>query len=195
MVIFPLKVEVMSVTKAPNGGDWMVKYKRLVKGSFKVEEETIRAAHVMIGAGAIGSTKLLLRSRERGLNISDQTGRRFSTNGDALGFSYNGAETANSVGLTTKHMTESKDAKPPGPCITYVMDFRKTTEGNLKKGFVIEDGSPPSVVSGPYSVGLMVVARLIGIETYAAEELLERAWQVLGAANKGHLHSYSRLML
>ena len=178
MPIFPLKVEVMSVTKAPNGGDWMVKYKRLVKGSFKVEEQTIRAAHVIISAGAIGSTKLLLRSRERGLNISDQTGRRFSTNGDALGFSYNGSKTANSVGLTTKHMNESKGVEPPGPCITYVMDFRKTTEGNLKKGFVIEDGSPPSVLSGPYSVGLMIAAKLIGIEEYSSEEVLERAWQV-----------------
>ena len=168
----------MSVTKAPNGGDWMVKYKRLVKGSLKVEEETIRAAHVIIGAGAIGSTKLLLRSKERGLNISDQTGKRFSTNGDALGFSYNGAKTANSVGLTTKHMTTHKSVKPPGPCITYVMDFRETTEGNLKKGFVIEDGSPPSVLSGPYSVGLMVAAKLIGIKEYSSDQVLERAWQV-----------------
>jgi len=178
MTIFLLKVEVMSVNKAPNGGDWMVKYKRLVKGSFKVEEETIRAEHVIIGAGAIGSTKLLLRSRERGLNISNETGKRFSTNGDALGFSYNGAKTANSVGLTTKDMTESNDVKPPGPCITYVMDFRKTTDGDWKKGFVIEDGSPPSVLSGPYSVGLMIAAKLIGIE-YSSEELLERAWQVM----------------
>ena len=168
----------MSVTKAPNGGDWMVKYKRLVKGSFKVEEKTIRAAHVIISAGAIGSTKLLLRSRERGLNISDQTGRRFSTNGDALGFSYNGSKTANSVGLTTKQMNESEEVEPPGPCITYVMDFRETTEGNLKKGFVIEDGSPPSVLSEPYSVGLMTAAKLIGIKTYSSEKELEKVWQV-----------------
>lgn len=171
----------MAVTKAPNGGDWMVKYKRLVKGCFKVEEETIRATHVIIGAGAIGSTKLLLRSRERGLNISDQTGKRFSTNGDALGFSYNGENTANSVGLTTKDLIKKKKrkkVKPPGPCITYVMDFRKTTDGNWKKGFVIEDGSPPSVLSGPYSVGLMVAARLIGIKKYSAAKVLERAWEV-----------------
>jgi len=178
MAIFLLKVEVMSVTKAPNGGDWMVKYERLVKGSFKVEEQTIRAAHVIIGAGAIGSTKLLLRSKECGLNISEQTGKRFSTNGDALGFSYNGAKTANSVGLTTKHMTEGKNVKPPGPCITYVMDFRNTKDGNWKKGFVIEDGSPPSVLSGPYSVGLMIAAKLIGIQKFSTEDVLERAWQV-----------------
>ena len=79
-------------------------------------------------------------------------------------------------------MNESKGVKPPGPCITYVMDFRNTADGNWKKGFVIEDGSPPSVLSGPYSVGLMVAAKLIGIEKYAAEELLERAWQVLRAS-------------
>ena len=166
------------MTKAPDSSDWMVKYKRLVKGSFKVDEETIRAAHVIIGAGALGSTKLLLRSRERGLNVSQQTGKRFSTNGDVLGFSYNGAKKANSVGLTTKHMTENKKAKPPGPCITSVMDFRKTADGNVKKGFVIQDGTPPSVLSGIYSVGLMVAARLIGIDKYSSEEMLERAWQV-----------------
>ena len=166
------------MTKAPDSSDWMVKYKRLVKGSFKVDEETIRASHVIIGAGALGSTKLLLRSRERGLNVSHQTGKRFSTNGDVLGFSYNGAKKANSVGLTTKHMTENKRANPPGPCITYVMDFRKTTDGNVKKGFVIQDGTPPSVLSGIYSVGLMVAARLIGIDMFSSEEMFERAWQV-----------------
>ena len=165
----------MSVTKVPGTAEWMVKYKRLVRGSFTVEEETIRATHVIIGAGALGSTKLLLRSRERGLNVSNQIGKNFSTNGDVLGFSFNGAKNANSVGLTTQHMARNK--KPPGPCITSVMDFRKTN-GNHKKGFVVEDGTPPSVISGMYSVGLSVVAKLIGIDKYSSAELLERAWQV-----------------
>ena len=80
-------------------------------------------------------------------------------------------------------MTERKKVKPPGPCITYVMDFRKTTEGNLKKGFVIEDGSPPSVLSGPYSVGLTVAAKMIGFERYSSEVALERAWQVISCLN------------
>ena len=168
----------MSVTKEPDTNDWVVKYKRSVKGSFKIEEETIRATHVIIGAGALGSTKLLLRSRERGLNVSNQIGKRFSTNGDVLGFSYNGAKKVNSVGLTTKHMTENKKAKPPGPCITSVMDFRKTTDGNVKKGFVIEDGTPPSVLSGTYTVGLMAASRMTGIDKFSSEEMLEKAWQV-----------------
>lgn len=165
----------MSVTKVPGTAEWMVKYKRLVKGSFTVEEETIRATHVIIGAGALGSTKLLLRSRERGLNVSNQIGQNFSTNGDVLGFSFNGAKFANSVGLATQHMTRNR--KRPGPCITSVMDFRKTN-GNHKKGFVIEDGTPPSVISGMYSVGLSVAAKLIGIKKYSSAELLDGAWQV-----------------
>lgn len=96
----------MSVTRAPDDGKWLVKYKRLVNGFFKVDEETIRASHVIIGAGALGSTKILLRSKERGLNVSKRIGKNFSTNGDALGFSYNGAKRTNSVGLKTKDMAK-----------------------------------------------------------------------------------------
>ena len=170
----------MSVTRAPDDGKWLVKYKRLVNGFFKVDEETIRASHVIIGAGALGSTKILLRSKERGLNVSKRIGKNFSTNGDALGFSYNGAKRTNSVGLKTKDMAKNNKGKPPGPCIASVMDFRKTTKGTHKKGFVNEDGTPPSAISGVYCVGLTVAARLIGIERYSSEELLElkECWKV-----------------
>ena len=101
------------------------------------------------------------------------------------------AKNANSVGLTTQHMARNK--KPPGPCITSVMDFRKTN-GNHKKGFVVEDGTPPSVISGMYSVGLSVVAKLIGIEKYSSAELLERAWQV-GVVTKKINKFFQNLMV
>ena len=166
------------MTKASDSKDWIVKYKRLVPGSFQVEEESIRATYVILGAGALGSTKLLLRSRERGLNISDQIGKRFSTNGDVLAFSYNGSKKANSVGLETRHMTEDGKATPPGPCITSVADFRKTDDENIKDHFVIEDGTPPSAISGPYSLGLMAAARVAGVEKYHADEAIETAWRV-----------------
>ena len=66
----------MSVTKAHGTSDWMVRYKSLVKGSFEVEDETVRAKHVIISAGhlalpnyycarkSLGSTSL--NRQERG---------------------------------------------------------------------------------------------------------------------------------
>ena len=164
--------------KEPDSSDWMVKYRRLVRGSFEVEEETIRAAHVILGAGVFGSTKLLLRSKERGLNVSEQTGKRFSTNGDVLAASYNGARKANAMGLETKNKTRRRRGKPPGPCIASIMDFRRTGDGNIKHHFVIEDGTPPSVAAELFSVGLIVSAKIIGVDEYPSDEILEAAWRV-----------------
>lgn len=41
---------------------------------------------VFLGAGAIGTTEILLRSKEMGLPLSDRVGQGMSGNGDMLGF-------------------------------------------------------------------------------------------------------------
>ena len=99
LTVVLIQVEVTAVLKSHNSNDWIVSYKRIVPGRFDLEEQTVRATFVILGAGAIGSTKILLRSKERGLDVSDEVGKRFSTNGDVLGFSYNGDKEANSVGV------------------------------------------------------------------------------------------------
>lgn len=170
-----IQVEVTAVLKSYNSTDWIVSYKRFVPGSFDLEEQRVRATYVILGAGAIGSTKILLRSKERGLDVSDEIGKRFSTNGDVLGFSYNGDKMANSVGVETKNMTS---AQPPGPCITSVMDFRKANGGSFEDNFVIEDGTPPSALSIPFSVGVSFNAKVIGIDKYPATDRLEKTFQV-----------------
>lgn len=71
--------------QSQNSMDWVVSYRRLVPGSFEGVEQTVHATHVILGAGAIGSTRILLRLKERGLDVPDEIGKRFSTNGDALG--------------------------------------------------------------------------------------------------------------
>ncbi|MEZ5343595.1 MAG: hypothetical protein R2706_19815 [Acidimicrobiales bacterium] len=43
---------------------------------------------VVVAAGTLGSTEILLRSREAGLPLSAQLGERFNGNGDVLGFAY-----------------------------------------------------------------------------------------------------------
>lgn len=118
------------------------------------EPITITADHVVLGAGAIGSTEILLRSKEKGLSLSDRLGSRFSGNGDALGFAYDsyfksekyGDEvTANPIyamGIGTNDVAEEAY---PGPCITGVIDMRDAED--VTKGLVIEEGVAPGILA------------------------------------------------
>lgn len=73
-----------------------VRYVNAVEGGYKVSFEdygdegkwkTVIAPMVFFGAGTLGTTEILLRSRDRGaLRLSDRLGRQFSTNGNFSGF-------------------------------------------------------------------------------------------------------------
>ena len=171
----------MAVTKACDSSDWLVSYRRQHTGCFDVDEQAVRASCVILGAGALASTKILLRSKERGLDVSDKLGKRFSTNGDALGFSYNGDRKTNSVGRKTEKEpnTENDRHEPPGPCITSVLDFRKTLGGDFENHFVIEDGTPPSIAAVPYTLAVSAGAKVLGENKFPSEEKMVKCFQVI----------------
>ncbi|EDL47923.1 GMC oxidoreductase [Erythrobacter sp. SD-21] len=114
---------------------------------------SITAEHVMLGAGAIGSTEILLRSRDKGLPLSKRLGHGFSGNGDGLGFAYDSyfkaekqgdvltAQPIHAIGVGANQV--SKEAYP-GPCITGVIDIRDTKD--VTKGLVIEEGVAPGII-------------------------------------------------
>ena len=104
-----LKVEVMAISKAHDSPEWLVHYKRRLQDSSEYEEQTLSAAHVILGVGALGSTKIPLLSKERGLQISSQLGRYFTTTGDVLGFSYNGDEECNALGFPLADLGRDKN--------------------------------------------------------------------------------------
>ena len=81
----------------------------------------LRAGLVFLGAGALGSTEISLRSREHGLDLSPRLGSRFSGNGDVLGFAYNCESRVNGIGFGNKILTSQVAV---GPCITGVIDSR-----------------------------------------------------------------------
>ena len=171
------------MTKAYDSSDWLVSYRRQHTGSFDVDEQLVRASHVILGAGALGSTKILLRSKERGLDVSDQLGKRFTTNGDVLGFSNNGDKKTNSIGRKTKKESNTEDKEnnfhePPGPCIASVIDFRKTLGGDFKDHFVIEDSTTPSIASVPYTLGVSLGAKVLGEDKFPSEEKVQKVFQV-----------------
>jgi len=89
VTLLPL-VKVLYVTKTQNG--YSVRYEDRRDGG---KHKSIEAPMVFMGAGTLGTTEILLRSRDdHDFPLNDRLGTQFSTNGDFLGFAVN---TANSV--------------------------------------------------------------------------------------------------
>ena len=84
--------EVRYVTKAP-GREGYINYFSWYGGKrdqFKSFYDDLMWVHakklVFFGAGSLGTTEILLRSRQFGLEMSDDIGTEMSGNGDMLGF-------------------------------------------------------------------------------------------------------------
>ncbi|MEH6660046.1 MAG: GMC oxidoreductase [Parasphingorhabdus sp.] len=115
---------------------------------------SITADHVVLGAGSLGSTEILLRSRAKGLSLSDRLGAGFSGNGDALGFAYDSyfksekdgdSITAGPIYAMGVGTSDAKAEAYPGPCITGVIDMRDNDDP--AKGLVIEEGVVPGILA------------------------------------------------
>jgi len=123
------------------GGKWRV-YFELVgadREKFGAPMQSIVADTVVLAAGALGSTEILLRSREEGLKLSERLGEGFTGNGDVLAFGYNNETRINGIGYGHP---KPDDRDAVGPCISGLIDLRGSD--NVEDGFVIEEGSIPS---------------------------------------------------
>ena len=77
--------EVDTMEPAPGGG-YLIHYENHRVGDHDPDrKKQVKAPVVVLAAGVLGTTKLLLRSRDT-MTFSDELGRHFSTNGDAAGF-------------------------------------------------------------------------------------------------------------
>jgi cholesterol oxidase len=125
----------------PERGRWRVFFEPMGhdREKFAAAEQSITADVVVLAAGTLGSTEILLRSREKGLAVSDKLGERFTGNGDVLAFAYNNNVPVNGIGVGDP---PSAETDPVGPCITGLIDLRNTAK--LEDGMVIEEGSIPS---------------------------------------------------
>ena len=87
--------KVRHVARAPEGG-WSVHFDRQDGAG---GPGTVTADMVVLAAGTLGSTEILLRSREHGLAVSDRLGRSFSANGDIIAFGYGARLPVNAIGV------------------------------------------------------------------------------------------------
>ena len=157
---------------------WVVQCELLGVGreKFKAPAVAVTADIVVLGAGALGSTEILLRSAQHGLRLSSQLGERFTGNGDVLAFGYNTAQVINGVGWG--HHTAGQ-IPPVGPCITGIIDMRH--QPALTDGMVAEEGSPPGALGVFLPAAFEAAAAVAGrAEAVAGAQLVEeKAREVL----------------
>ncbi|OLL28879.1 glucose-methanol-choline oxidoreductase [Burkholderia sp. SRS-W-2-2016] len=163
---------VHSVLRDPATQQWKVNFQlvKLGRESFGAPDLFVLADIVIVAAGSIGSTALLLRSRDAGLNVSDMLGQHFTGNGDVLAFAYNTRDTINGVGWG-EH--DAGEIEPVGPTITGLIDNRASA-ADVKDGYVIEEGSLAGPVGEALVAMLGAVAPLEGIDPAGTPPLHER---------------------
>ncbi|HEX7935422.1 MAG TPA: alpha/beta fold hydrolase [Paraburkholderia sp.] len=152
---------VHSVVRNVATQKWQVAYQlvHLGRESYDAPDLFVSADVVIVSAGTIGSSALLLRSRNAGLSVSDALGKHFTGNGDVLAFAYNTDDVVNGVGWGAH---DPGEIPPVGPTIAGLIDLRNTAD--VKDGFVIEEGSLAGPV-GAALVGLLgAAAPLEGVD-------------------------------
>lgn len=152
-----------SVRRIERRGDrWLVHYQPLDTGREAFDAPTlfVSADVVVLAAGALGSSEIMLRSKEAGLSLSDRVGARFSGNGDVLGFAYNCDGPMNGIGFGTMH---AGGKEPVGPTITGIIDLRN--QPVLDEGMVIEEGSVPSGLGKVMPAFLAAMTKVLGKDT------------------------------
>lgn len=141
---------------------WLVHYQLLGTGRerFDAPPLFLVADIVVLAAGSLGSTEILLRSAAEGLPLSTNVGRRLTGNGDVLAFSYNSDQEVDGVGWG--HRGDGR-LGPVGPCITGVIDNRDESE--LDQSMVIEEGSIPGALAGFLPRTMAAASRAVGVDT------------------------------
>ncbi|MGH2687688.1 MAG: GMC family oxidoreductase N-terminal domain-containing protein, partial [Actinomycetota bacterium] len=182
------RAQVQRVEKAD--GRWLVHYRILDAGQeqFATPPMFVFADVVVLAAGSLGSTEILLRSRASGLRTSDRVGHGFSGNGDLLGFGYNNDVPVNGIGFGA----DPGDTAPVGPCIAGIIDARDTPE--LEDGMVIEEGAIPGALRTFLPAAFGLVARLVGQDTDEGfrdrlRELGREAGGLLRGPGSGAVHA------
>lgn len=141
-------------------GDKYKVYWRFTEADDDADLRVITADLVIVAAGALGSTELLLRSAEKGLAVSTRVGQQFSSNADFLGFSYNGKNELDGMGWG-----ENPPGRygPVGPTITGVIGY--SAGEPLSGQYIIEEGAVPGPLVDAAPLAFALGAATLGKNT------------------------------
>ena len=162
--------EVVSLARGAAG--WTLLVRDLADGGAGALR-ALQADVVVLAAGTLGSTEILLRSRGT-IALSERLGEHFSGNGDIWAFGYNanipdgegGRAPVHGVGAGPNDVVHGptpagEEAYKPGPCITGMIDLRDPSRP-LSEGVVLEEGAMPGALAGAYALGFPALEALLG---------------------------------
>lgn len=150
-------LRVAHVVRASSGSGWQVTADRLDGARGVPENMVVEAPVVILAGGTLGSTEILLRSRERGLALSDRAGARFSANGDIVAFGYGAKLAVNGIGVGHPAKIEGFEV---GAAVTGQIDIDDANE--LANEIRIQEGAMPSAFAPMLPVMFVPNGRLLG---------------------------------
>ena len=125
--VFPLREVERIDPPADASGHWRVSFRDLQYRN----NGSVEAPLLVLAAGTIGSSRLLLKNRKRLPRLSPALGSRFSGNGDALALAIN----PSAPGVKDAHNED-------GPTMTSRIDY------SAEHGFMVADGGLPGNFQG-----------------------------------------------
>src|SRR5262245_17721158 len=141
------------------GGGWRVYFDRQdgAAGDGRPGAASVAGDIVVLAAGTLGSTEILLRSRQRGLSVSERLGRSFSANGDIIAFGYGARLPVNAIGVGHPAKVEGLDV---GACVSGQIEM--VDAHDLAKSLTIQEGVLPSALAPLLPALFIPNGRLIG---------------------------------
>ena len=147
---------VRHVSKGADGS-WTVHVRRLDKNGATPAEMTLSAPIVVLGAGTLGTSEILLRSRALGLPLSDRVGERFSANGDIIAFGYGATNPVDAVGIGYPPKLEGVEI---GAAVSGQIEY--DDERDLSQELRVQEGVLPSALAPVLPVLFIPNGRLLG---------------------------------
>lgn len=151
--------KVRHLEKQPDGS-WRVIVERLdVNGKDRGDARavTISAPVVVLGAGTLGSTEILLRSAEKGLAVSDRAGKRFSANGDIIAFGWGAKTPINAVGIGHPAKLNGVEI---GAAVSGQIEIHDADD--LAQQLTVQEGVLPSAIAPALPLMFIPNGRLLG---------------------------------
>ncbi|MBL8566098.1 MAG: GMC family oxidoreductase [Hyphomicrobiaceae bacterium] len=148
--------KVRHVSKRPDGS-WIVHVTRLDRVEGDAHDFTIEAGMVVLAAGTLGSTEILLRSRENGLALSDRLGKRFSANGDIIAFGWGAKVPINAVGVGHPAKIEGREV---GAAVSGQIEILDGDD--LTRQLTVQEGVLPSALAPVLPILFVPNGRILG---------------------------------